>query len=346
MASQRQTIAESSDFELLSRYLDTLRGYSSGSILDNSEELNLLKIQHRSWLQSRRLRGLGIGYRAKAINSEDEIVIKVYVSAESSGSFKATIPTSICFPVYGQVPTEVENSEIPIAHGFDYYARPFRPGTSISHQDYERGTACALVTTKTGRRAGQNFLLSCEHVLFPSFRKEYKSLMVVQPSRRRNQKPYPEDIIARQYLRAGLKRHSVNQVDAAIALLKASRAELMNNVLAGSEFSINNIEYQPALREAVEFYGAMSGKMRGTIRDIANSESVEYRTPWGKRLLRFHNIIRCDYQCQEGDSGGPVVLARNKKLIGMHFAGNDGSAYICKIRNIFNALNIGLKRPQ
>lgn len=46
-----------------------------------------------------------------------------------------------------------------------------------------------------------------------------------------------------------------------------------------------------------------------------------------------------------GDSGSPVVLKENHKLVGLHFAGNStlgGTSIFCTIENVFNNLNIQL----
>lgn len=46
-----------------------------------------------------------------------------------------------------------------------------------------------------------------------------------------------------------------------------------------------------------------------------------------------------------GDSGSPVILKENHKLVGLHFAGNNtfgGISVFCAIENVFNNLNVKL----
>ncbi|MBX9606768.1 MAG: hypothetical protein K2Y51_11135 [Gammaproteobacteria bacterium] len=134
-------------------------------------------------------------------------------------------------------------------------------------------------------------------------------------------------------------------MDAAIGLVRRGEEALITNTLAESNFTIDDTDWIFDVGDEVEMYGGASGKQRGIIVDLYNSEAHFYSlAPNNVREVRFRNIVKCAYSNQKGDSGAPVILARNKRLIGMHFAGNGTHGYICRIDKVFESLRIRLAR--
>lgn len=229
------------------------------------------------------------------------------------------------------------------SQSFDYRVRPVRSGASISHRYYERGTACALVTRTRGVGRGRQYILSCQHVLFPNFRYSYRKSSILQPALSSFREPQEDHVVARQYYHAGIDVLGVNEVDAAIGLLKSSRYPLMTNSLMDSGFGIRGWTDSYTVGDPVEAYGAVSGKQFGVIEDLFDERKISYDCEGvGPTEISFRNIVKCRYESRKGDSGAPVLLERNKKLIGMHFAGGGGYGYFCRISRVFEKLGIDL----
>lgn len=224
---------------------------------------------------------------------------------------------------------------------FDYRIRPFRPGAGIGHSRGSRGTACIKVELTSGSQLGKRFLLSCQHVLFPNFRIPASSEYIVQPSKKSYKMLLEADVVGAQYQHANLTRSGENEIDAALAYLRLPYAKTMINKLMEQSLSLRGISNSFTIGDKVEMYGSKSGRQIGEIINVATRTELIYpETSGSLSVIRFKNVAKCEYKNDRGDSGAPVVLFRNKKLIGMHIGGDSNFGYFCHISKIFSALRI------
>jgi hypothetical protein len=176
------------------------------------------------------------------------------------------------------------------------------------------------------------FLLGCSHVLaksgkfgIPFALVPASQLLVQQPI------PAPCDPTANGVgsLQAGYseilaKDDGVNRADFALAALDPAVAAVTSSIQAATGNAITDFarehpsEFQNGMR--TRLLGAISAGVFGEI-DRFEDEATETVTYPGIGDVLFSGVVRYNTNCQEGDSGAPVVDDQNR-LLGMHIAGD------------------------
>lgn len=318
----------------LIRLRDILMGYQVAGGFHAEEAL--LRAEHRVWIDHPAIAGIGIC--SNVTNGSKPSGLTIYLDEDSTD--QAPLPSSIESPALGRIPLVVRRGATPVAQGFQAMERPIRPGASISHVNDAAGTACMVVRKTVGAHLHHRYLLSAEHVLCDVFERDGADA-IVQPAK--EDSPYAGrlDQIAHQLQRVNLFANGVNEIDAAIALLLPG-VEMTNRPL-GCSFQIRDFSTRHETQAPVLMVGRTSELQPGKILDPSVNTKISYRSAAGRqRVLRFRNVVRCDYQSAGGDSGAPVVHAGTKQLLGLHIAGTAGASYYCKIDRVFSILQIGL----
>ena len=251
-----------------------------------------------------------------------------------------TFPTRVSLPDIGSLPVTLEETEAPVAHAFSARERPVRPGASLSPVGHLAGTACAVVRRPVGVGRSNRYLLSCEHVLFPEFKRNTPQ-PILQPAASDGAE-YPVNVIGHQFARGGLYASGINDVDAAIVRL--NRDVTVSNQPVSEVFTLSGTSAEFGPGQSVTLYGRSSGRLQGVIVDASIDATIGYDSAYGMQTLRFSRLVRCQYDDtpRGGDSGAPVVLAGTSRLLGMHIGGGSGFGFFCRIDAVFMRLHIGL----
>lgn len=186
------------------------------------------------------------------------------------------------------------------------------------------GTLGAIVQSKDPSDT-QKYILSNHHVL------PKKGLQCFQPDRA-NRNLIGKVVIDTEY----------PDTDAALAVLN-------DNVECGE----NLIQDIGAIQDWAKIEGSLIGKRvlkrgRTTLVTEGTIETIAARVKVSGIYRNDCVIVRADSGSlfsTSGDSGSPVVLKENYKLVGLHFAGNStlgGTSIFCTIENVFKNLNIRL----
>ncbi len=134
-----------------------------------------------------------------------------------------------------------------------------------------------------------------------------------------------------------------NLVDAAIAKVKNSRS-------VGPEIRILGVQpkgVSEALRRGmrVRKVGRTTDFTTGVIQDLHYRVRISYRNskknPRSRRPAGLRDLVLCTRYTAGGDSGS-VVLNDRDYAVGLHFAGSPSSSIFCRIRNVFDALDLKL----
>ncbi len=205
--------------------------------------------------------------------------------------------------------------------------RPLLGGIQLYLQNEKSawlGTLGAFVKSK---RSGDNslYLLSNLHVL------ESVGLAVCQPV-------YGDKNIIGMVSEA---RDFPNS-DAALALVNAEDDVALNVFEEiGNVTEIKDITYEDLGKRVVK-RGRTTGLTEGTLESCSTTVIVS-------GIYRYDcAVVRADAGklfSNSGDSGSPVVMKDETRLIGLHFAGNHesgGTSIFCKIGNVFENLEVEL----
>lgn len=275
-----------------------------------------------------------VQYLNRAAGSKPNWVIRLFVNEDAERSW---VPRSVNYHLLGSVDIEQVPISRPRLNAFVTKQRPVRPGASISAFDSLPGTACAVVRKRLGRELSSRYLLSCEHVLFNGFGLVKPGQPVVQPAR--------SDggvlMVGKTAGRGGLNPKLQNEVDA--GLVKLSDKSKMVNIPAGEAMGFTRSSDVIHQNDRVSCFGRTSRRSNGKI--ISEFADIDMKLPWnGGAIMRFRNLICSDYSSAAGDSGAPVVNRDRNELIGMHIGSSGDYGYACRIKKVFDRLQIELAK--
>jgi hypothetical protein len=202
--------------------------------------------------------------------------------------------------------------------------RPVQPGFSASSESTTAGTICCVVQDS----AGVTYLLSAEH----AFRGQIKE-KVLQPA----------------------KYDGGTDADAVAELTQiiTPKPGTTPNKFAGAIARLlPNVQPNPALPEIGRLAGVASGvtvgetlRMVGRTSGLATSKvqaiELSVNIEVGTGPARFSGLIGTSPMSQAGDSGAPVVNARNE-LVGMIYAGSPAQTIVIPIGPILEAFKVTL----
>ncbi len=330
--------------------LDILSGEVSETILELLKEVatrrQLLAFQkkHQSWIRQRGITGFGLARKTVIGVKQKQIAIKAYVKKKRPiNRCKKPIPEKIDLPGLGTYPTDIEEMDTLAAQVFYGQYRPIRPGASISHEDFKPGTIGCIVKSTRSKDSNLNLLLSCEHVLYNGIR-PMSSHVIYQPARKDTTDPNIDYRIGHIHRRARIRfRKYVNDVDAAVAKIRKSVNS--DNKVLGNNFKITKISGTIREGDSVYKVGRTTETQFGNVEDPNFKGKMRYepRMPGGKyRFAKFRRLIKCNYENDGGDSGGPVFRSSDNALVGIHLGGNGNYGVFCRISTIFDRLDIKL----
>jgi hypothetical protein len=219
--------------------------------------------------------------------------------------------------------------------------RPLEAGTSIGHHAVTCGTVGAFVRDSRDRLC----VLSNNHVLA----NEDDAVVddaILQPGS--DDGGREQDRVASLLRWPRLRLRSANHIDAALGWVEEAQ-HIRGNVWHGigrlsGLLSVAEVLRGP--RPAVQKLGRTTGLTRGRITAV---ELDDVRIEYGKGELRFDNQIEIEGAgglpfCEGGDSGS-IVLAADRRVLGLLFAGSDeggrngrGLTYVNPINSVLDGL--------
>jgi hypothetical protein len=244
--------------------------------------------------------------------------------------------------------------------------RPAVPGVSIAHKDVTAGTFGCLVEDVDGKR----LILSNNHVLANS-NKGVPGDLILQPG------PYDGgveppiatllpyipigtggsnpggdlpsecaiigalvDLIngmtkfvgSKQYLVALEEGEDTNLFDAALAE-PIDPGDVRPEIM---EIGMPTGATTAEIGETIKKSGRATGLTTGTVEQIHATVQVDMGSG---QIVTFEDQVISDLHCEGGDSGS-AVLNENNEVVGLLFAGGEGTMVHCEILNILPAYNV------
>ena len=305
---------------------------------DNSQELEeqiskIVDVQEQTenhLLQLANVNGVGVGYKVTKNKTSEELCLKVFVTKKLKASAldkQDTIPSKL----EGFKTDVVEVGEIN-AQAYTAKLRPAQPGYSIGHFKVTAGTFGALVRDTC--YPCRYYILSNNHVLANSNGAKIGDT-ILQPGRVDGGKN-PADKIGTLHKFVPIRfggADKYNLVDAAIA-----RPTNIRNVYA----SIKNLGIPRGIEEAalnmsVTKTGRTTQTTTGTINAVNATVAVNFGSAG---VAYFKNQIMTNDMSNGGDSGSVLLNRRNRKVVGLLFAGSSSVTIFNNIHNVMMALNV------
>ncbi len=309
--------------------------------MKNFETIKSLKEKNEKWLFSNQgIHTVGIGYKDE--NSE-ELAVLVYVESQeaverlantendfltsNSDSVKIIVTPRMSFDIL-RISDDNEVTGITAVNEDYGRYRPIIGGIQLYlTQNSSAWLGTLGIFVKSNNVSDKNlYILSNQHVLVE------KGLAVCQPL-----------IGAGNIIGTVTFADNFPDTDAALALINDPNDVSTNTIEnIGTVNETKNLTVDD-LRKRVIKRGRTTILTEGTIESI---NSTVYIT--GRGEVKDCVIVRADDAkvfSAPGDSGSPVILKDETKLVGLHFAGNQtpgGISIFCTIENIFKNLNVKL----
>ncbi len=286
-------------------------------------------------LQLQNVVGLGIGAKTIGGKETKEICIQVYVKKKFAK--KSLTKNNIVSESFDGIKTDViEVGEIE-AQAYTEKLRPAQPGYSIGHYKITAGTFGCLVRDTCCKSV---YILSNNHVLANSNAASVNDPILQQG--RYDGGSYPEDVIATLFKFVPIRFNNpknYNLVDAALALPTDTRNVITSIVALGIPKGVE----EATLGMDVVKSGRTTETTSGSIKAINVSINVSYGP--GK-VAYFRNQILTDAMSQGGDSGSLLLSKKERKAVGLLFAGSSSVTIHNNISNVLMALNIDMITTQ
>lgn len=297
----------------------------------------------RDWTRARNVQGLGIGPKlSNGDHLDDELALRVYVDEKKPRSRIANpVPKKVTVPEVGAIPTDVVEIGTVELEAFRERVRPAMPGSGLGGQGVTVGTFGCLV-----RKRGDDktlYILSNSHVLANSGVAAIAG-DVVQPGDTDGGRT-PTDTLASltEFVPFDFSDGYPNLVDAAIARVRSSRSVRREIRLLGTRPSGVSEKLERGMK--VTKVGRTTDLTTGVIQDVHYRMQIPYptstATPPARKKAGLRELVLCSRYTAGGDSGS-LVLNDRKRAVGLHFAGSPGSSIFCRIRNVFDALDLRL----
>jgi len=305
---------------------------------DNTQEIDeqiskIVDVQAQTenhLLQLANVNGVGIGYKVSKNKTSQELCLKVFVQKKVKTSELDKQDT---------VPVKIEGVKTDVVEVGDIYAqaytaklRPAQPGYSIGHYKITAGTFGAVVRDTC--YPCRYYILSNNHVLANSNGARLGD-PILQPGPVDGGKN-PTDKIASLHNFVPIKFGSVdnyNLVDAAIA-----RPTDMRLIYA----SIKNQGIPKGIEEAsLNMSVTKTGRTTQTTTGTVNAVNATVAVNFGSAgIAYFKNQVMTNDMSNGGDSGSVLLNNRNKKVVGLLFAGSSTVTIFNNIHNVMMALNV------
>ncbi|WP_456402058.1 hypothetical protein [Hydrogenimonas sp.] len=273
--------------------------------------------------------GAGIGYKEIGGKETTELCIQVYVEKKLP---KSKLPKSqLVADAFDGIKTDV--IEVGTVEALSYRARvrPAQPGYSIGHYKITAGTFGALVEDRCCKGI---FILSNNHVLANSNAASYGD-PILQPGRV-DGGTYPADMIAKLHRFVPIHFNNprrYNLVDAALARPLDTRNVIASIVALGVPTGVDEAAPGMEVTKSGRTTQTTTGKVKGV--------NVSIRVGYGSgKVGYFRNQILTTAMSQGGDSGSLLLSKREKRAVGLLFAGSSAVTIHNNISNVMMALNV------
>lgn len=306
------------------------------------KETEKIRQKSRDWTSGRGIQGIGIGHKISKGKQTEDLSMRVYVERKKPASkVKNKVPKSVSVPEVGKIPTDVVEIGKLVLETFTDRIRPAIPGCGLGHKDVTVGTFGCLVRKK-GSRYGQ-YILSNSHVLANSGVAEIGD-EVIQPGDYDGGK-LKTDVIATlsEFVPFDFSPGYPNLVDAAIARVKSSRSVAPEIRIIGVKPRGVSEALSRGMR--IKKTGRTTDFTTGVIQDLHYRVRIPYRSSKinanARKTAGLKDLVLCSRYTAGGDSGSIVLNDRNY-AVGLHFAGSPSTSIFCRIRNVFDLLDIEL----
>ena len=273
--------------------------------------------------------GVGIGYKTIGGKETTELCMQVYVQKKLPKS-KLSKGDLVAESFDGVKTDVIEVGEIE-ALGYRAKVRPAVPGYSIGHYKITAGTFGCLVRDRCCRGI---YILSNNHVLANSNAASYGD-PILQPGRY-DGGVNPRDVIAKLYRFIPIRFNDpqkYNLVDAALARPTDMRNVIASIAALGIPRGVEEARPGMEVTKSGRTTGTTSGKVRGV--------NVTIRVGYGPgKIGYFRNQILTNAMSQGGDSGSLLLSKKDRKAVGLLFAGSSVATIHNNISNVMTALNV------
>ena len=307
------------------------------------KETEKIRKKSRDWTSGRGIQGVGIGHKISKGKQTEDLSMRVYVERKKAASkVKNKVPKTVSVPEVGKIPTDVVEIGKLELETFTDRIRPAIPGSGLGHKDVTVGTFGCLVTKK-GDAYGRQYILSNSHVLADSGVAEIGD-EIIQPGKFDGGK-LATDVIATlsEFIPFDFSSGYPNLVDAAIAKVTSSRSVDPEIRIIGVKPKGVSEALSRGMR--VKKTGRTTDFTTGVIQDLHYRVRIPYKSsktnPNARRTAGLKDLVLCSRYTAGGDSGSIVLNDRNY-AVGLHFAGSPSTSIFCRIRNVFDLLDIEL----
>ncbi len=210
-------------------------------------------------------------------------------------------------------------------------ATPIESGFSVGLASQDEAGTLGSIVSKDSRR----YILSNAHVLANNGRAK-AGAKILFPGRFDGGK-LPGSWVANLTAAAPLVKGGefVNEVDAAIAEIRAEHLAGLSFALPGSKKPLRTI--LPRLGMTVTKRGRTSGLTSGKIIDVDFRTLIHYP---GLGKVGFTKQVLCERYTAQGDSGALVFDKASGRIVGLHFSGSPQGSVFNPIASVIAALGI------
>lgn len=317
------------------------RGEFSTEAVDPAlvDEAESVRNTARDWVHGAGVQGLGIGDKLTHGEPTGELALRVYVEKKKPrAKVRNPVPKVVVVPGAGERITDVIELGRVAPELFTERVRPAMPGCGVGHTAVTVGTFGCLVRRKGD--ADGLYMLSNAHVL-ANDGIAVPGDGIVQPGPNDGGSA-DGDSIARltDFVPFEFTETSFpNLVDAAIAKVRrrtwvGSKLRIINLSPAGVSSTVRRGMH-------IKKVGRTTDYTTGVITDVHLRLALKYHRPSGSGRARvgFRDQVLCTRYSAAGDSGS-VILNRNDKIVGLHFAGSESGSIFNRITHVIELLDI------
>lgn len=299
----------------------------NNSYISDEKIRNIIKYKSNYFLNKENVIGVGLG--VKNINGfrTGRKCITVFVTKKMP--LNRVYPQDVVPSVYGNIPTDVVQGDIPVVSSLRKRIRPAIGGYSIGVDGLNPGSIGCLVGDDN-----KDYILTCNHVIAGNSEKSINKV-VVQPAPNYGGKA-PKDVvgIVSKFIPVNIT-NAFNYVDAALVETDRSKASI------GIDFIglISSINFNPEIGESVKKVGSTTELTMGVVKTKFTSVKVDFL---GRRVL-FDDQITTTKMSDSGDSGS-ILLDYQNRGIGLLMAENSNTSIYNNFMYVLNQLKVKVLR--
>jgi hypothetical protein len=308
---------------------------------DFQVEAEKLREKAHDWTTARGIQGLGIGPKISKGQPTEELAVRVYVEKKKARAKVANpVPKTVAVPEVGAVPTDVVEIGRVELETFRERVRPAMPGSGLGHKDVTVGTFGCLVR-KRGSRTGL-YILSNSHVLANSGLAAVGD-PIVQPGTLDGGKVAADGLATlAEFVPFDFADGFPNLVDAALARVNPRSVRPEIRIAGVKPAGVSQTLKRDMIVKKV---GRTTDLTTGVVQDLHYRMRLPYPTsrtdPRVRKSAGLRDLVLCTRYTAGGDSGS-LVLNDRDRAVGLHFAGSPASSIFCRIKNVFDALDVVL----